>query len=49
MGPRESQTGPALRKDMKVIEKHLSMLRKRPEAYELYKKISDNIIDQSED
>lgn len=49
MGPRNAQTGPALRMDMKVIEKHLAMLRNRPEAYELYKRISENIKDQSEE
>ncbi|MEN8224719.1 MAG: Rossmann-like and DUF2520 domain-containing protein [Bacteroidota bacterium] len=48
LGPDQSQTGPALRKDMQVIEKHLDLLRNNPAARELYERISKNIIDQTD-
>lgn len=41
--PIEAQTGPAVRKDMNVINKHLSMLEDAPDLYEIYKNISDSI------
>ena len=45
LGPNNAQTGPAKRNDMKIIEKHLAMLRGNPEAQELYHLISKNIMD----
>jgi predicted short-subunit dehydrogenase-like oxidoreductase (DUF2520 family) len=48
MGPQHAQTGPALRKDMSIIEKHLDMLRDNPEARELYRLITQHIIDLNE-
>ena len=46
-GPEDSQTGPAKRKDMNVIEKHLKLLKNNPSAEELYRRISQSIIDQT--
>jgi len=43
--PRKAQTGPAIRNDKKVIEKHLSQLKK--EKKEIYKLISESIIKSS--
>ncbi len=40
---RNIQTGPAIRGDMKIIEKHLQMLNDNPEFAELYELISQNI------
>ena len=48
MEPDQAQTGPALRKDMQVIEKHLELLKNKPEVQKLYQQISKNIIDQTE-
>lgn len=43
--PRNTQTGPAERKDFATIDKHLSILRKYTEDYSvIYKTISDAII-----
>jgi len=47
IGPAGAQTGPAKRKDLKIIEKHLALLNKDEKAKELYKKISDSIIDHT--
>ncbi|HPO67881.1 MAG TPA: DUF2520 domain-containing protein [Paludibacteraceae bacterium] len=43
MTPFEAQTGPAVRNDENVIQKHLSLLANRPELAHLYKTISDHI------
>lgn len=42
--PLEGQTGPAVRKDLKVIEKHLELLRNEPAYRDIYRLISENII-----
>jgi predicted short-subunit dehydrogenase-like oxidoreductase (DUF2520 family) len=42
--PLKSQTGPAIRRDMHVIEKHLELLRNEPEYRDIYRMISENII-----
>ncbi len=42
--PAESQTGPAVRQDIRVLEKHLDLLREEPEFREIYRLISENII-----
>jgi len=42
--PLLSQTGPAVRKDMRVIEKHLELLRDDPAFRDIYRLITDNII-----
>jgi predicted short-subunit dehydrogenase-like oxidoreductase (DUF2520 family) len=44
IGPREAQTGPARRKNMDTIEKHLKILEKEPELKNLYNVISESII-----
>jgi predicted short-subunit dehydrogenase-like oxidoreductase (DUF2520 family) len=43
-GPETSQTGPAARNDLQVIEKHLDLLGNDPEFREIYRLISENII-----
>lgn len=42
--PLRSQTGPAVRKDLRVIEKHLELLRDDPAFRDIYRLITDNII-----
>ncbi|MEI6820693.1 MAG: DUF2520 domain-containing protein [Bacteroidota bacterium] len=44
--PEKTQTGPAKRNDLELIEKHLSLLKETPEYYEIYKIISKNIVDK---
>jgi predicted short-subunit dehydrogenase-like oxidoreductase (DUF2520 family) len=44
LGPEESQTGPAIRKDKITIEKHLELLSFSPELQKLYNEISMSII-----
>ena len=41
--PKEAQTGPAIRYDQNVINKHLEMLSEEPNQQELYKQISQSI------
>jgi predicted short-subunit dehydrogenase-like oxidoreductase (DUF2520 family) len=41
--PAEAQTGPAMRRDWNVIEKHLEMLKDRPEFREIYDMLSKSI------
>ncbi len=43
--PRKAQTGPAIRNDKKVIDKHLSQLK--GEKKEIYKLISESIMKSS--
>ncbi len=43
MTPFEAQTGPAVRNDENVIQKHLSLLANRPELANIYKIISEHI------
>ena len=45
--PSKVQTGPAVRNDIKVIDKHLKLLEKHKELQELYVLISQNIKDNS--
>jgi predicted short-subunit dehydrogenase-like oxidoreductase (DUF2520 family) len=42
--PSLGQTGPAVRNDLKVIQKHLEMLVNEPAAKEIYRLISENIL-----
>ena len=42
--PLRSQTGPAVRKDLRVIEKHLELLRDDPAFRDIYRLITENII-----
>ncbi len=41
--PLEAQTGPAVRYDKTVMEKHLSLLSSRPEYQQIYRLLSDSI------
>ncbi|MEA3504662.1 MAG: DUF2520 domain-containing protein, partial [Bacteroidota bacterium] len=41
--PKEMQTGPAKRNDIRVIEKHLTVLQSSTDKREIYKLLSDNI------
>lgn len=43
-GPKESQTGPAIRGDQKTIEKHLHLLEKHPGLTDVYKIVTNSII-----
>jgi len=43
MIPFDAQTGPAVRLDENTIEKHLSMLNKRPELKKIYKLLTKSI------
>ncbi len=42
-GPRESQTGPAVRGDQKTIEKHLRLLADHPELEAIYSVVTESI------
>jgi predicted short-subunit dehydrogenase-like oxidoreductase (DUF2520 family) len=48
IGPDRAQTGPARRKDNKIMKKHMEMLRDNPAAMEIYRRISDSIKDHTE-
>lgn len=41
--PRRTQTGPALRNDQNVIQKHIEVLKEYPEFEKIYKFVSDSI------
>ncbi len=43
LSPKEAQTGPAVRYDEKIINKHLELLSNEPEMQEIYKLISKSI------
>jgi len=44
MTPHKAQTGPARRKDLPTIEKHLSLLKEFPQYKELYSLFAEQII-----
>jgi predicted short-subunit dehydrogenase-like oxidoreductase (DUF2520 family) len=48
MGPENSQTGPARRGDLEVLDSHLEFLRENKPVAEIYKLISQHIIDKYE-
>lgn len=48
IGPEKAQTGPAIRGDFEVLERHMEFLRENPELAEIYKVISQHIIDSSD-
>src|SRR5688572_7768778 len=48
IGPEKSQTGPAKRGDMEILDHHLEFLKDDPDVAEIYRIISQHIIDQSE-
>ncbi len=43
VSPKNSQTGPAIRKDFKTMEKHIASLSASPNLQELYKLVSNSI------
>lgn len=43
LAPRDAQTGPAVRYDVNVIEKHMELLASHPEMQELYRLLSESI------
>lgn len=45
LSPREGQTGPAVRKDFNVMDKHLDKLTDHPQWQEIYRLLSQDIID----
>ena len=44
--PNKVQTGPAVRKDRKVMQRHLELLESNPQWHEIYSMLSENIIIQ---
>ena len=46
IGPENAQTGPARRGDLEILDKHLEFLQDNPPAAELYKVVSQSIIDR---
>lgn len=44
ISPFQAQTGPARRKDLDVIRKHLELLKNNPETQQIYDLITKNII-----
>ena len=44
--PENTQTGPAKRNDLELIEKHLTLLKETPEYYEIYKVITNCIVNK---
>jgi predicted short-subunit dehydrogenase-like oxidoreductase (DUF2520 family) len=44
LSPREAQTGPALRNDIRIVEEHIRLLASHPDIAELYRQISKSII-----
>jgi predicted short-subunit dehydrogenase-like oxidoreductase (DUF2520 family) len=45
LGPEKAQTGPARRGDLEVLDRHMEFLQKDPPVSEIYKLISQHIID----
>ena len=45
--PKEVQTGPAVRNDLKVMQKHIELLSSHPEWQEIYTILSENIFEST--
>ena len=45
IGPNNAQTGPAKRGDLETLDRHFSALAEQPDVAEIYRAISQNIID----
>jgi predicted short-subunit dehydrogenase-like oxidoreductase (DUF2520 family) len=45
IGPNNAQTGPASRGDLEILDKHLELLKEDESLAELYKIISQHIVD----
>lgn len=48
IGPQQTQTGPARRGDLQLLDKHLTFLQGNKEVLEIYELISQHIIDMYE-
>jgi predicted short-subunit dehydrogenase-like oxidoreductase (DUF2520 family) len=46
LGPEAAQTGPAKRGDLEILDMHLAMLQNDPALAEIYRVISQNIVDR---
>lgn len=46
LSPADAQTGPAVRNDKLIIDKHLTLLKQYPELHEIYNMISNSIINR---
>jgi predicted short-subunit dehydrogenase-like oxidoreductase (DUF2520 family) len=46
LGPEQSQTGPAKRGDLEILDKHVAFLQKDEAVAEIYRVISQNIVDR---
>jgi hypothetical protein len=46
IGPENSQTGPARRGDLKILDKHIEFLKGDEPLVEIYKIISQHILDR---
>jgi predicted short-subunit dehydrogenase-like oxidoreductase (DUF2520 family) len=44
MSPGKAQTGPAVRKDMKTIDKHMALLKNQPELLRIYSLLTESIL-----
>jgi predicted short-subunit dehydrogenase-like oxidoreductase (DUF2520 family) len=49
IGPENAQTGPARRGDLEILDRHVEFLQNDQTTAEIYKLISQNIIDQYEE
>lgn len=47
LGPAKAQTGPAVRGDFEILEQHMEFLKENPEWAEIYKIVSQSIIDSA--
>ena len=47
IGPEKAQTGPAVRGDFEILERHMEFLKENPELAEIYRIVSQHIIDSS--
>lgn len=45
IGPEQAQTGPAMRSDLEILDQHINFLEKDQKITELYKIISQHILD----
>lgn len=46
LGPEAAQTGPARRGDLEILDRHLEFLQKDEAVAEIYRMISQNILDR---
>ena len=47
--PKKVQTGPAIRKDLKILEKHMNLLIYEEKLQKIYNLISNHIISSNSD